>query len=192
MQTLTEIENTPSQNTGYCLIPLTRGLFAIVDADDCERLAQYKWYASGKNGNFYAARIHNKKTIYMHNEIIEVPKSFLCDHINHDTLDNRRCNLRVCTRSQNAFNQLPCRKGKSSYKGVSWNRAAKKWQAEIRYHNERIHLGYFDYEQDAAITYDDMAIELFGPFACLNIQYRPEIAEWMRQCHLFEQEHERC
>lgn len=159
-----------------------------MDADDNERLAKYKWHASGKKGKFYAARKRNGKTILMHHEIIDVPPAFVCDHINHNTLDNRKCNLRVCTPAQNAHNRLPGRNCKSSYKGVSWHKASHKWAAEIRCNNERIHLGYFDYEQDAAIAYDDMAIELFGPFACLNYNHRPEIAEWLRQCCLFEPE----
>jgi hypothetical protein len=175
-----------SDNNIYCLIPLTRGLFAIVDADDYERLAAHKWYADEKKGKFYAARTYNRKKIHMHHEIIDVPPDFLCDHINHNTLDNRKCNLRVCTPAQNARNRLPSRNCKSSYKGVSWHKGSRRWAAEICYNNERIHLGYFDYEQDAAIAYDDMAIELFGPFACLNCHYRPEIAEWMSQCSLFE------
>jgi hypothetical protein len=121
----------------------------------------------------------------MHREIIDAAPSLFCDHINHNTLDNRRCNLRLCTAAQNARNRLPGDNCTSSYKGVFWKKEKKKWCAKIRYNGEHIHLGYFDYEQDAAIAYDDMAIELFGPFACLNVHWRPEIAEWMRQCSLF-------
>jgi hypothetical protein len=175
-----------------CLIPLTRGLFAIVDHDDYERITAHKWHAGANKGRFYAQRTSNGKTIKMHHEIIDVPPSFVCDHINHNTLDNRKCNLRICTPAQNTRNQIPGLRGTSRYKGVSWHKEKRKWQANIRYNNEYIHLGYFDYEQDAAIAYDDMAIELFGPFACLNIHWRPEITEWMRQCYLFEMEHERC
>ena len=101
----------------FCLlIPLTRGLFAIVDADDYERLTAHKWNAGANKGRYYAQRKSNGKTIKMHHEIIDVPPSFLCDHINHNTLDNRKCNLRVCTSAQNARNRLPRQDCKSSYK----------------------------------------------------------------------------
>ncbi len=174
-----------NDNDIYCLIPLTRGLITIVDHDDYERLAAHKWYAGASKGRFYAQRTSHGKIIKMHREIIDIAPSLFCDHINHNTLDNRRCNLRVCTAAQNARNRLPREDCTSYYKGVSWHKGNRKWQAEIRNNNEYIHLGYFDYELDAAIAYDDMAIELFGPFACLNYNHRPEIAEWIRQCSLF-------
>jgi hypothetical protein len=169
----------------YRLIPLSRGLFAIVDADDYERLSRYKWHACGKGDNCYAQRRENGKTIKMHHEIIDVPAGFVCDHKNHNRLDNRKCNLRSCTYSQNAQNRRPCANGTSRYKGVSWSRDVRKWRAMIQLNGRLIHIGYYEYEQDAAIAYDDLAIELFGEFACLNCQYRPEIKQWLQQSYLF-------
>ncbi len=169
----------------YKLIPLTQGQFAIVDADDYERLAQHKWYASGKKGQYCAQRMDHGSLVLMSHEIIDVPKGMVCDHINHNRLDNRKCNLRSCTYSQNAQNRLPRKHCSSRYKGVSWDKNNLKWKATICYQYELIHIGYYDYEQDAAIAYDDMAIELFGEFACLNFHCRPEIRQWMQDCYLF-------
>jgi hypothetical protein len=169
----------------YRLIPLTRGLFAIVDADDYERLSRYKWHAGGKGDNCYAQRCENGKTIKMHNEIIDVPAGLICDHKNHNRLDNRKCNLRSCTYSQNAQNRRPRADCTSGYKGVCWDRDRRKWQARIQHNGRLIHIGYYEYEQDAAIAYDDMAIELFGEFACLNCHYRPEIKRWLERSFLF-------
>ena len=169
----------------YRLIPLTRGLFAIVDADDYERLNMYKWYAHGKGDDCYAERCENGRTIKMHREIIDIPPGFVCDHKNHNKLDNRKCNLRSCTYSQNAQNRRPCSNGTSGYKGVSWNRETRKWRAMIQHNGQLIHIGYYEYEQDAAIAYDDMAIELFDEFACLNCHYRPEIKQWLERSYLF-------
>ncbi|MBN2182978.1 MAG: HNH endonuclease [Sedimentisphaerales bacterium] len=169
------------------LIPLTQGKFAIVDAADYERLAGHKWCLGGNNnGQYYANRWNHGKIVKMHHEIIDVPEGMVCDHINHNSLDNRRCNLRVCTPSQNAQNRLPSDGGTSRYKGVCWNKEKRKWVAEICYKNQRIYIGCYDYEEDAAIAYDDMAIQLFGEFACLNCTCRPEIKQWIQDCYLFE------
>ena len=169
----------------YRFIPLTQGKFAIVDAEDYERLSRHKWCAGGKGDNCYAQRKEDGKTIEMHREIINIPTGFVCDHKNHNRLDNRKCNLRSCTYSQNAQNRRPCSNGTSRYKGVHWDRIRRKWRAKIKINGREIHIGYYEYEQDAAIAYDDMAIELFGEFACLNCHYRPEIKQWLQDSYLF-------
>lgn len=169
-----------------CKIPLTQGKFAIVDADDYEKLSQYKWHVSGKGDMLYACRTEGRRKIKMHRQILNAPPGMHCDHINHNGLDNRKANLRLCTPQQNSFNQRPRHNGTSKYKGVFWSYKNRKWRAEIRLNGQKIHIGYFDYEQDAAIAYDDYAIELFGEFAWLNHQHRPEIKQWLAQTRLFK------
>ncbi len=168
-----------------CKIPLTQGYFALVDADDYEKLSQYKWHVNRKGDMLYACRSEKGKKIKMHRQILNAPPGMYCDHINHNGLDNRKANLRLCTPQQNSFNQRPSHNSTSKYKGVYWNSEARKWHAEIRHNGRLIHIGYYDYEQDAAIAYDDYAIELFGEFAWLNHQNRPEIKLWLAQTRLF-------
>lgn len=110
----------------------------------------------------------------MHREIMKTPKGLVTDHINGNRLDNRRKNLRICTRAQNNMNMRNFRSRKklkkaSQYKGVYWNGGPKaRWSAEIRHEGTQIHLGYFKHEKDAAKKYDEAAIKLFGPFASPN------------------------
>ena len=169
------------------LIALSQGKFAIVDADDYEQLAQFKWYAlkDSKNDTFYAYRQEKRKGILMHRQILSAPAEMLCDHINHNGLDNRRANIRLCTNAQNQHNQRPHTGCSSCYKGVCWNQNKTKWQAYIRLNNRKYHLGCFDYEIDAALAYDDKAVELFGEFACLNFTHRPEMKQWLEDTYLF-------
>ena len=166
-------------------IPLTQGHVAIVDADDYDDLSQYKWHVNKNSNTFYAQRKQNGKTIKMHRQILNAPDGLLCDHKNHNGLDNRRSNLRLCTHAQNQQNRRPLTGCSSKYKGVCWNRDKKKWQADITVKGWHIFIGYFDYEADAAIAYDDRAIEYFGEFAWLNCQYRPELNQWIEDCYLF-------
>lgn len=92
-------------------------------------------------------------------------EGMVVDHINHDILDNRCSNLRVCTYAQNSANAKP-RKGTSGFKGVSKLRA--KWQANICHRGKVEYLGVFDSPEDAARAYNVRAVELRGDFALLN------------------------
>lgn len=90
------------------------------------------------------------------------------DHRNHNTLDNRRSNLRVCTNSQNCANKKKASGKSSGYKGVTWFKRDNCWKAQIKVNYRNIHLGYFDKEADAAAAYNKSAIRIFGEFALIN------------------------
>jgi len=152
-------------------IPLTQGLYALVDGDNYERLAKYKWCALKDRNTFYAIRSSarpNRKKIWMHRVILNAPIDKKTDHINHNGLDNRRSNLRIATIAQNLYNQLPRKNCTSKYKGVSWNEKQRKWQAGIKLSGKVFYLGRFNSEVKAAEVYDQKAKELFGEFAYIN------------------------
>jgi len=100
------------------------------------------------------------------------PPAMEVDHVNGNRLDNRYCNLRTCTRSQNQQNrgkpQLSSRAASSQFKGVRRHRASGKWAAQIGTNSKNRHLGLFKTEREAALAYDHAAVLLFGPFARLN------------------------
>lgn len=156
-------------------IPLTQEKFAIVDDEDYERINQYKWYARKGGNTYYAMRampIQNSKQqwVFMHKEILGLPKSIETDHRNGYGLDNRKANLRPATHQQNQWNQQSHYKGTSQYKGVCWNKLSKKWVAYIELNGKQYHLGCFDNEIEAAKVYDRKAIEWFGEFARTNFK----------------------
>lgn len=152
-------------------IALTQGKFAIVDEADYEWLNQWKW---NLNSQTYAVRgfyigNYKQKTLSMHRLIIDAPLGIFVDHINGNGLDNRRCNLRLCTHSQNHMNRKHHKDASSKYKGVSWHKPLKKWRTQIAVKQKGIHLGYFVSEIEAALAYNEAARIYFGEFAKLNI-----------------------
>lgn len=158
-------------------IPLSRGQVAIVDDEDYEALAQHKWHAHRRSGGaLYAARttsrsVKPRRLIYMHREVTGARKGQAVDHRNHNGLDNRRENLRVCDTRQNAGNMRKLRKATSQYKGVWFDFSRGKWEAMIRGpggSGPRRFLGRFATEAEAAAAYDKAALEVFGEFALLN------------------------
>ncbi|MHC4216612.1 MAG: HNH endonuclease [Planctomycetota bacterium] len=150
-------------------IELSWGKWAIVDAEDYEMLKRYKWLALEKGRSLYAKTYHlNGKSLHMHRLIMNAPSGLVVDHINHNGLDNRKSNLRLCTRLENQRNARPSRGGSSKYKGVCWHKASKQFAVQISFEGKRLWLGYFKDETDAAKAYDKKARELFGEFAYLN------------------------
>jgi hypothetical protein len=154
---------------------MTQPRYAKVDSADYYRLKKYEWVAQKIGRRCYARRYmaggkESRGTIvYLHQEIIDVPKGMVIDHINHDGMDDRSANLRAATLAQNMRNRKKISRSCSSkYKGIHWFKRYRKWSASIRYENKRIFLGYFENEIDAAKAYDAAALKYHKEFAVLN------------------------
>lgn len=170
-------------------IPLTKGKFALVDDEDFEFLSQWKWHFNNRYAcrciYTYADGVERKQKnrkqirIFMHREIMNPPSDKEIDHINRCGLDNRKSNLRICTREQNARNSLPSsyagKDKESIYKGVYLRKDRnKKWVSYIMGKNKKtIYIGGFYSEIEAAIAYNAKAKQLFGEFALLNVIENP-------------------
>jgi hypothetical protein len=149
-------------------IPLTRGMVALVDDADFDWLNQWKWCATAAG---YAMRRINitrsiGEYIYMHRLIAGAGEGVYTDHINHDTFDNRRCNLRIATPGESIRNTRARRNKISVFKGVSGSR--NRWEAFIQVDGVKTALGIFFTQREAAHAYNEAAIQLHGEFACLN------------------------
>ena len=156
-------------------IPLRQGLFALVDDEDYEALSNYRWkavYSVDIDSHYAIAKFSKEnKRVYlmMHRVILRAKKNQYVDHRNHDTLDNRKQNIRIATASQNAANSRIGKANTSGYKGVSYfPYTKKKWRAYITLNQKQTILGYFDTKEQAALAYNQAAISLFGEFAFLN------------------------
>lgn len=158
--------------SGFRVIPLSRGMMTIVDADVFEWASQYRWCAIKGGATFYAARIRldGKKRIFvsLHRAITGATESQKVDHRNGYGLDNRRENLRVCTHRQNIANQRKSANRSSKYKGVSFHKQNQCWTANIHKRPMYKYLGSFTSELEAAHAYDAAAVEAFGVFARVN------------------------
>lgn len=154
-------------------IELTKGYFALVDECDAA-LSCYNWSALVRSNTTYASRyvrINGRRNrVLLHREIMNPNRKLTVDHVNRNGLDNRRKNLRVCTKTQNLGNQRKCRKSLSIFKGVCFDKRVQKWFAAIHINKKGIYLGSFVNQVDAAKAYDRAATIHFGQFACLNFQ----------------------
>jgi AP2 domain len=164
------------------MIPLTQGQVALVDDADFEWLSAFKWHAHKRpGGTFYALRNvpslrGGRTTLRMHRAILSgIPE---VDHVNRNSLDNQRYNLRPATHSQNLANRGCQIDNTSGFKGVSWHKGSSKWHARIIVNQLCQYLGTFSEIEAAARAYDAAARENFGEFACLNF---PEAASY--ECH---------
>lgn len=136
---------------------------AILDEDDYKLVSSYNWWLTKQGYAYTQTCVKNVRTTILMHRLIMQPGDKEVDHANGDKLDNRRANLRYCTRSQNNANR-PHTIGK--YKGVRFSKNA--WQAEIKKNKKYIYIGRFKEIKDAAKAYDKKAIELFGDFAYTN------------------------
>lgn len=147
--------------------------YAIVDNEDCDKLMMKNWAISRGYANISNTRRRRRERSElgsMHRIVMNNPTGKVIDHINHNKLDNRKINLRICTPAQNIRNSLPSKQNKLGLKGVNWSPACSKWRARIVFNRKNIHLGLFSTIEDAAKAYDHAASQYFGEFAATNKQ----------------------
>lgn len=180
-------------------IPLTKGAVAIVDDEDYERISEHSWAINPMGG--YAVRKGNKnrgepRTIQMHREILQAPAGLQIDHINGNTLDNRKENLRFADVQKNAFNRgKPAVSCTSIYKGVCKRKNRPNWKARIKYNDRHVELGTYVDEAYAAAVYNFAAAIFFGDFRRENAgKDLPELSEQdklavFRKCDRAVQKH---
>lgn len=173
MVTTGEIRGTPTQagqSKEMKEIPLSSSMVAIVDDADYDHLSSVKWWVN-KSRVPYAVReiVRNgvRTILRMHRVIMDAPKEMEVDHINGNSLDNRRANLRLASHSENVKNRKRARNNKSGIIGVHWKKAAKKWAAAISINGVSTYLGCFSSKEEAGRVYREAAIKYKGQF------YRP-------------------
>jgi len=152
------------------VIELTQGKVTVVDDDDFEILAQYRWFLSLGYAVRNKPMVNGGKRglLKMHRIILNAPAGMEVDHINGDGLDNRRCNLRLATRAQNSVNRGCTRVNKLGVKGVVLDKRRGKYAAWIWANKKPIYLGYFVSLEEAKNAYNNAAMEHHGEFARLN------------------------
>lgn len=154
-------------------ISLTQGYYAIIDDEDFDLVMKHKWHVFKAGKKIYAStnsprKCGRKKKILLHRLIMQAQVGQEIDHKNADGLDNRKENLRFCTRAENQYNRVGKQKV-SRYKGVSLHKKTGLWRMRIEKAGKEQTL-YFKDETEAAKAYDEKAKELFGEFARLNFE----------------------
>jgi hypothetical protein len=147
------------------------GLLKIfLDPEDFEIVKNFHWVIDGHGYVTTQKSFNGKRHSYkIHRIIMDCPPEKSIDHINHNPLDNRKSNLRICTQQQNLMNQKVQKiKKYSQYKGVTWDKSRQKWCAKIKLNQKTINLGRFISEIEAAKKYNDSAKKMFGEFCFLN------------------------
>ena len=151
------------------IVKLTNGKDCLVDDEDFEELNSFTWY-EGTGG--YAKRhkrINGKlTTIIMHRFISKCPENKIIDHINQNTLDNRKSNLRIADKSKNSMNRGKQKNNSSGYKGVYYDKRHNHYDSYITCNKKRTYLGSFKTAIEAAKAYNEAALIMHGKFSCLN------------------------
>lgn len=139
----------------------------IIDKEDLEKVMQYRWYIA-KNDNGYYAKTNIKegqkfKSTYMHRLLKDCPKNRVIDHRNGNGLDNRKCNLKICTQKENTNNQKLSSNNTSGYRNICWNRINKTWDVQIKHKR----IGQYNELKDAVIARNKYLIENMANELCL-------------------------
>jgi hypothetical protein len=136
-----------------------------IDKEDVEKLSKAQWgIQTGCSGNKKGVYVRSATLGIIHRCVMGYPKELVVDHINHDTFDNRKQNLRICTNQQNCMNSSLHSINTSGCSGVSFIKNGNKWWARIGLNGERITLGYFTDKQDAIQARKNAEEEYYGEF----------------------------
>lgn len=147
-------------------VPLTKGYVAVIDDDDADLVLGSRWHVS-ISSRPYARTDIDGKNIFMHRRIMNPAPGLVVDHIDGDSLNNTRGNLRIATYSQNTANRAQINvRNTSGFTGVVRNGSG--WMAQHRHLKSYLYLGTYRTKEEAALAYDEKCRELYGEFAVLN------------------------
>ena len=132
---------------------------AIIDLDDIDRVKDYKWTYS------HGYVVNRKSRMSLHRLIMDCPDDMVVDHWNHNKLDNRRDNLRICTQQENMMNRSIQSNNTSGITGVNWDKSRGKWRAQIMLNKKTKYLGLYENIEDAIQARRQAEIDYFGEYA---------------------------
>lgn len=142
------------------------GEFAIVDSEDVEYLSKFRWHkAKFKHTNYVRGTVEGKQ-ILLHRLIMKEPVGMDVDHINHNGMDNRKENLRIVTRSQNAQNSRVGVNNTSGVKNVHYIKSRNRYRVVIGVDNKNIQIGYFKTLEEATEARTAAVKKYHGEYAC--------------------------
>lgn len=142
----------------------------LIDDDSYDVVKGYKWMLLGSAPYLYAISYHDNTHTLMHRLIAKANQGEIVDHINHNTLDNRKANIRVCSHCENMANRKMSKSNKTGVRGVYLDTRYKNkdvYRAEVRSNGER-HRKTFTSLDDAKHWVMEMSKHLHGNFACLD------------------------
>jgi hypothetical protein len=141
------------------------GGYTVIDASDVALVEGVRWAPSGKQSSRY---VYDQNGRLLHRVILGVSGSRtpFVDHKDHDTFNNKRDNLRLCTNQQNMFNLKKKKSSRAGFKGVMVRHG--KFYAHIMINRKSVSLGIYNSAAEAAAAYNNAATELFGEYACKN------------------------
>lgn len=139
----------------------------LIDVLDMDEVLKFHWYQSNLGYPQTDVWDPNKqKSIHvrLHRMLLKPPENFVVDHKNRNKLDNRRCNLRICTRQENNFNRGMSSKNTTGVKGVSFHQKSGRYRAYIKKDRKTKYLGSFKTIEEAAYAREQAAFSLFGEY----------------------------
>lgn len=151
------------------LIPITQNKSTIVDDEDYVFLSQYKWRAIKSQNHYYVGKSEKRKRdkprklTLMHRLIMCSRDGEQVDHINGDSLDNQKHNLRLCTQGQNLFNKNKYKNNKTGFKGISVR--GKKWRVQVQANKKQHIVGHFNTINEAIAAYNAVSKKIHGEFS---------------------------
>lgn len=157
---------------------LADGTTFLFDEDCFDQIKDIKWYRweSRTGSGVYMMDCRGK---VLHTHLVSCPSGYVVDHISMDTLDNRRCNLRICTHQQNLCNRALQRNNTSGVTGVSFYPPRGKYTARIKASQHGIHLGYYPTFMEAVQARNEGVRLMFGEYGRLNDV--PDAPDWIRK-----------
>jgi hypothetical protein len=149
-------------------ITMTNGVRTIVDDDMHEMYGKYNWTQHTKGFACRSMKMEGKwKTVFLHRLVMNVPQGKEVDHINGDRLDNKKSNLRICSREDNAKNRMKRYDSQQPFKGIRLRKG--RWEVNLQCDKKAYYLGRYNTAIEAAKVYDKYAKKYFGQFARFNL-----------------------